>query len=551
MHNILVTGATGFIGSSVVASYLEKGSDCVSLVRSETPFLSGSQITIEDFFELDQNAFQALLIGRIVYALGDPNIQGKGNGEIDLLRSFLHKLEALDYQGRVLLISSNAANPDSSMSEAWYRRRMVNDYIVRKVALENILLQSNVRSVILRVPAVIGLRMNPSSHIKRILLNRALAKILSLPLFRGTVEVITVDDLMEEIEACWSCEVDMAIFEPIVPAYRWSNLARHLSKNTELRIEKLQKFSRFQQVISFCLPITLRFLLFPHWVTKGDPNHLIVVKRHQSVISTIAKIRNIGSQHSKSLMVTGSASGLGAEVTSLLLEKGHTVLGIDMVPPEKSLILRDFLSKSNFQYLQGDLSSEYFMSQVESTFIIQNITGIFSIAGIGPRNPVTSESIEVTRKILEVNFFTPLKLARLLLHKGLPENFLCYVGSSAGIQGLPNFSSYSASKAALHAFFFSFVCEENKVQFPVLGVIPSGMRTSFQANNNVRQTSLDKFLLSDPKVVARYVVEWADDTRKKSRVRYFGVSAAFFLIIRNLPFKLKVHLMSILTKGTR
>jgi hypothetical protein len=129
------------------------------------------------------------------------------------LDRFLKKLEGLGYAGEFLLISSNAANPDSGYARIWYRKRIINDYISRKLKLERRVLSSNLECSIIRAPAVIGINMKDQSHIKRIIKSKKIGSLMSLPIFAGTVEIITDDDLFEEIEKMWSTKNHKKIIE--------------------------------------------------------------------------------------------------------------------------------------------------------------------------------------------------------------------------------------------------------------------------------------------------------------------------------------------------
>lgn len=551
MSNTLVVGGSGFIGRNVISTLLEQGIRCVSMVRSKKANLTIPQITLEDFYELTEKDFASLNIDKIVYALGDPNLNGKISGETEILSKFLRILESFHFDGKFLLISSNAANPDSGLTSVRYRNGLQNDYIMRKKGLEDLTRQSKLSVAILRAPAVIGVNMNSDSHVKRILDSPSLAKVMSLSIFRGTIEIITIKDLCSEIERCWATKLDNVTIEPIAPAYRWSKIARHLVSDYELEIENLNVISRFQQIFASFLPLSIRVLFFPHWVTKGRNDLTLLTIRHENIIATIADLKRINSKPGKHLLVTGSASGLGAEVTRLLLKKNHHVIGVDVIPCDKSGALLEFNAYSNFRYLEGDLSPDTFLDIVTQEIASNKINGVFCIAGIGPRQFAHEMSSEIDRKIFDVNFHSAVRLVHDLIDARIHDKFFSYVTSSAGIQGIPRFAAYGASKAALDNYFFSLICELENSILPILGIVPSGMKTNFQKNNNVPESALDKYVLSDPRKIAKYMVSWSEERNRRSKIKYFGLSTVLFLILRNLPFKVKIYTIRLLSKGNR
>ena len=551
ISNTLVVGGSGFIGRNVITTLLEQGLRCISVGRSKNVILAIPQITLEEFYELTEEDFASLNIDKIVYALGDPNLNGRNDAETAILSKFLRILESCHFDGQFLLISSNAANPDSGFTSVRYRNSLQNDYIRRKKGLESIALQSKLRVTVIRAPAVIGVDMNNDSHVKRILDSPSLAKVMSLSVFRGTIEIITINDLCCEIEKCWAMKLDKVIIEPLAPAYRWSRIARHLVSDYELEIEDINIISRFQQILASLLPLSIRFLFFPHWITKEKNDPTLLTIRHENVISVVTDLKGTNGKLTKYLLVTGSASGLGAEVTRLLLKKKYYVIGVDVVPHKKNSTLLEFNSYSNFRYLEGDLSSDKFLDIVTQEIVNNKINGIFCIAGIGPRQIAHEMSSEINRKIFDVNFHSTVKLVNDLIDAQIQDKFFSYVASSAGIQGIPRFASYGASKAALDNYFFSLICELDNSKLAILGIVPSGMKTNFQKNNDVPESTIDKYILNDPKKIAQYMVSWSEKRNRKSKIRYFGLSSFLFLILRNLPFRVKIYTIKLLAKGSR
>jgi len=550
MDNVMVVGSSGFIGRNLVKHMNLEERLCVSVGRNVLTNESLNQIQLKDFENFDSSDFEKYQIKEIIYSLGDPNMNGVENTESMILQKFLSKLEEFQFKGKFLLISSNAANPDSGLSSLKYRKTLKNAYIKRKQLLESIVLSSNLHVVILRSPAVIGVDMNEFSHIQKILGNKILGMTMSLPIFRGTIEIITIGNLCKEVQnSLKNCE-NKAIVEPSSPTYRWYRVARFLSSNGKLDLEKISILNHFQQKLSCVLPISIRFLLFPHWVNKSGTESELLVK-HKDILKTLLAIKGSRENKIKCMVVTGVASGLGAEVAKLLLQKKHKVVGVDIVDANKNSQIRQFQEYSNFEYICGDLASSNFLADLESIIESSAVDGIYSIAGIGKRESVKDlQRIELL-KILNVNFFAQTFLAEVLLRINRPDSFIVYLGSSSGIEGLPNFAAYSASKAAVQAYFFSLICELQESDIRVLGVIPSGMKTNFQNANDVRSSKLDKFLLDDPAKIAQFIVKWADKKNRKSQVKYFGVSSRLFLSARNLPFSAKLHFIKSISKGTR
>jgi short-subunit dehydrogenase len=208
-------------------------------------------------------------------------------------------------------------------------------------------------------------------------------------------------------------------------------------------------------------------------------------------------------------------------------------------------------SLGKFVFFQGDLSSENFVSELKKQLDSFSLAGIFSIAGIGPRSEALQTSPSSLRKTFDLNFYVPTSLYLFLKSKLARRSYFCFIGSSAGISGLPRFSAYSATKSALSAYFFSVICEDSRNQVDIFGLIPSGMKTNFQQNNGVPSSPLDKYLLADPAKIASRMIYWVESQKRKSTIKHIGISSGIFLIIRNFPFKLRMAIVKRLSDGNR
>jgi short-subunit dehydrogenase len=260
-------------------------------------------------------------------------------------------------------------------------------------------------------------------------------------------------------------------------------------------------------------------------------------------VETLNQLKVASQNPLNCYIVTGTASGLGAEISKILLGKNCQVIGIDMVDAEQSDSLHKFTKNNCFRYVQGDLSSRSLIESVSELIEFSEISGIFSVAGIGPRSATNEISDIELRKIFNVNLFAPIHLANQLRSKKKSGAFFVYVGSSSGIEGIPKFAAYSASKSALHAYFFALICELKESEIRVLGVIPSGMKTNFQKMNNVPSSSLDKYLLNNPEKIANAIVSWSEKKKKNSQIKYLGFSSHLFLVLRNFPFMVKLKIV--------
>ena len=109
-------------------------------------------------------------------------------------------------------------------------------------------------------------------------------------------------------------------------------------------------------------------------------------------------------------------------------------------------------------------------------------------AGISQRTTVEDTSEEMIRKIMEVNYFSPVGIARSLLPRLLEQGggHIAVTTSIAGRFGFPLRCGYSSSKFALYGFFETLQAEYYDRGIRVTIVCPGRVQT------NISRYALDK-----------------------------------------------------------
>lgn len=100
-------------------------------------------------------------------------------------------------------------------------------------------------------------------------------------------------------------------------------------------------------------------------------------------------------------------------------------------------------------------------------------------AGVSQRSTAETTDLEVDRRIMEVNYFGPVLLTKLVLpHMGRDAGArIVAISSMVGIFGFPLRSAYSASKHAIHGFFETLGIELSAQGIAVTIVSPGRVRT--------------------------------------------------------------------------
>jgi NAD(P)-dependent dehydrogenase (short-subunit alcohol dehydrogenase family) len=116
----------------------------------------------------------------------------------------------------------------------------------------------------------------------------------------------------------------------------------------------------------------------------------------------------------KKIVVTGAASGIGAETAKTLKAQGATVIGIDLNEPVEG----------TDQFIKGDLSDPASIEAVVAE-VPQGLDGLCNIAGLPP----TKDRVAV----LKVNFFGLRHLTELIIDKLNDNASIVNVASLAGL----------------------------------------------------------------------------------------------------------------------
>lgn len=109
---------------------------------------------------------------------------------------------------------------------------------------------------------------------------------------------------------------------------------------------------------------------------------------------------------------------------------------------------------------------------------------LFNNAGISQRSEVHETSMEVDRKIMEVNFFGTVALTKAVLPvmRQQKNGHFVVISSITGKTGFYERSAYAASKHALHGFFESLMLEEERNNIKVTMLCPGPVQTNISKN---------------------------------------------------------------------
>ena len=179
----------------------------------------------------------------------------------------------------------------------------------------------------------------------------------------------------------------------------------------------------------------------------------------------------------RTVLVTGSSSGIGKAITERLLQLGHRVIGTS----------RD-LKKLNFNnelFFGLEIDFTDLQSIADKIKVIERDfpeinTAIFA-AGVGKFGSLEEFSFAQIEHLMNVNFTSQAFVARTLVArlKQQPASDMIFIGSEAALKGSRKGTIYCASKFALRGFTQALREECAKSNVRVALVNPGMVKTAF------------------------------------------------------------------------
>lgn len=157
--------------------------------------------------------------------------------------------------------------------------------------------------------------------------------------------------------------------------------------------------------------------------------------------------------NSKTVLITGGASGIGKIMVRLMLERKAKVIIWDINQEGINQTIAEFSSKGTVIGYNVDIST---IEQIQETAKkVKQEIGIVDViinnAGIIVGKYFNEHSVADISKTMEINANAPMFITKLFLDDMLHQNsgHICNIASSGGLVSNPKMSVYAASKWAL------------------------------------------------------------------------------------------------------
>lgn len=184
--------------------------------------------------------------------------------------------------------------------------------------------------------------------------------------------------------------------------------------------------------------------------------------------------------------ITGASSGIGEALVYEYTKAGHKVIISSRKKDALESVKARTKNPNDVFVLPLDLEqNDNFAITVEKAILaFGHIDLLINNGGVSQRSLAADTSLEVDRKIMEINYFGTIALTKALLPHFISrqKGHFGVVSSLVGKFGSPYRSSYAGAKHALHGFFDSLRAENFKENIRVTMICPGFIKTNVSIN---------------------------------------------------------------------
>jgi len=211
------------------------------------------------------------------------------------------------------------------------------------------------------------------------------------------------------------------------------------------------------------------------------------------------------------IIITGVSSGIGLAIAKLALETGFSVQGIGRNEP------KELTSNPYWFFTTADLSQENEVEDILFKFAADPLpTVLINNAGtLGAMGQAKTIDWNDTNECMTLNVTAPMRLTARFMSLSQESKQVFFTGSGAAEYPINGWSSYCASKAAIH-MYAEVLAQENpsvpihaftpgKVDTPMQAQIRAASKEDFPGVEHFREEYADGLLVK-PEAVAKAVL---------------------------------------------
>ena len=194
----------------------------------------------------------------------------------------------------------------------------------------------------------------------------------------------------------------------------------------------------------------------------------------------------MGHFSGKVVWITGASSGIGEALAYELARRGATLVLSARREPMLERVREKCQRSSEHVIMPLDLTDMATMPEATAKVLdrLGRIDILINNGGISQRGTVTETTLDVDRRIMEVNYMGTVAMTKAVLPSMLERGRgqIVVISSLMGRIHTPLRSAYAASKHALHGFFGCLRAEVHDRGVHVCVICPGYVRTEITKN---------------------------------------------------------------------
>ncbi len=184
----------------------------------------------------------------------------------------------------------------------------------------------------------------------------------------------------------------------------------------------------------------------------------------------------------KTIWVTGASSGVGEGMARVFHREGAELVISARRRGELERVRRECSDGPGGVHVLAFDVTDTAAREAAAGEVLQRyprLDVLVNNAGIGQRSALKETSLAVERRIMEVDFFAPVALAKLVLPRMIAQQggHIVVTSSVAGKHAVPHHSAYCAAKHALHGYFDTLRVEHLDDNIHVTLLVIAGIKS--------------------------------------------------------------------------
>ncbi len=184
----------------------------------------------------------------------------------------------------------------------------------------------------------------------------------------------------------------------------------------------------------------------------------------------------------KTIWITGASSGVGEGMATVFHAEGADLVISARRKAELERVGTSCTGPGRLRILPFDITAADQRAAAVREVLAEfpRLDVLVNNAGIGQRSAAIDTHLDVERRIMEVDFFAPVALTKLVLPRMIEQKagHLVVTSSVAGKHAVPHHSAYCAAKHALHGYFDTLRVEHLKDNIDVTLLVIAGISSN-------------------------------------------------------------------------